>query len=289
MPASSRPSASRCVTAARSAPAACSTGIRAFSVPSARFVSTGSARRVSRATQAARSATPSRASTVVGASTGAAARDGAGWPAAATPAAPSGATSPVPSARWTKVRRRMWRYSSVMPQRALAARRWRRWRWAAGAAVAAAQPSGFSLVLRRSADRVSRLVVRAPRRAWSTSRGPASRAPSASTCTSPARTGTSSSAPAWAARQSRRGRLHHLPGPRDPGGRRHRRGLLQRLRAEGVAELGQVADRRAGGRRRLAGVHAAVLVGRGLRRQSGQLRVRRRRASRRPSRSAASR
>ena len=100
--------------------------------------------RVTRATQAARSATPSRASTVVAASTGAAARDGAGWPAAATPAAPSGATSPVPSARWTKVRRRMWRYSSRM-QRG----------WLSGlaamamgcvAAVAQAQPSGFSLV-----------------------------------------------------------------------------------------------------------------------------------------------
>ena len=41
-PASRRPSASRCVTFRRSAPAACSTGIRAFSVPAARFRNTGS-------------------------------------------------------------------------------------------------------------------------------------------------------------------------------------------------------------------------------------------------------
>ncbi len=61
------------------------------------------------------------------------------------------------------------------------------------------------------------------------------------------------------------------------GRRRHRRGLLHRLRAEGVAGLGQVAARRAGGRRRLAGLHAAVLLGRGLRRHPGQLRLRRRR------------
>ena len=44
-PATRRPSASRCVTFCRFAPAACSTGIRAFSVPAARFFRTGSASR----------------------------------------------------------------------------------------------------------------------------------------------------------------------------------------------------------------------------------------------------
>ena len=45
MPATSRPSASRCVTEGRSAPAACSTGMRRRSVPAARLFRTGSASR----------------------------------------------------------------------------------------------------------------------------------------------------------------------------------------------------------------------------------------------------
>ena len=55
IPASSRPTASRWVTRRRSAPAACSIGIRAFSVPAAMCVNTGSATRRIIVTQNARS------------------------------------------------------------------------------------------------------------------------------------------------------------------------------------------------------------------------------------------
>ena len=54
MPAMRRPKASRCVTARRSAPSACSTGMFARSVPCARFDSTGSATRPSVATHESR-------------------------------------------------------------------------------------------------------------------------------------------------------------------------------------------------------------------------------------------
>ena len=70
IPDNNRPIASRCVTVCRVAPAACSTGIRAFNVPAARLVSTGFATRSSRRTQASRSlaagAADSRICPVVG-------------------------------------------------------------------------------------------------------------------------------------------------------------------------------------------------------------------------------
>ena len=231
--------------------------------------------RVACATQAARSATPSRASTVVGASAGAAARGGAGWPAAATPAALSGATSPVSRARWTKVRRRMWRYSSRYVTR-LAGRA-----GGGGDGLCGGCRSGAAVRvparLRRSDGGVPRVVVpgdgerRRRRGAGLLARLPHRRARARREL------GRRARRPPGPRRQSRRGRLHHLPGPRDSRRRRHRRGLFHRLRAEGIAELGQVAARRAGGRRRLAGLHAAVLLGRRLRRHPGQLRLRRRR------------
>ena len=66
MPATSRPSASRWLTARLSLPFACSTGIRALRVPAARFFKTGSASRVITLTQYARSACAAGACPIAG-------------------------------------------------------------------------------------------------------------------------------------------------------------------------------------------------------------------------------
>ena len=169
----------------------------------------------------------------------------------------------------------MWRYSSRMQ------RGWRAALAAVAIVLLAAGRAGAAVRvparLRRSADGLPRVVVAGHvgrgrrRRPGLLARLPHRRARARREL------GRRARRPPRPRRQSRRGRLHHLPGPRDPRRRRHRRGLLHRLRPEGVAELGQVAARRAGGRRRLAGLHAAVRLGRGLRGHPGQLRVRRRR------------